>query len=128
MLRQNRAGLHKESGFLILLLVPLLLGMTKWDYRIRVEDKMEIKCTQVFKGKCIVKEYRGRDDNSYAILSGEPDMINEVIPDAIELDPICIPTWCDLPLQSCDLPPLTGGVDSCGDPCSKPSPEWPNCN
>lgn len=39
----------------------------------------------------------------------------------------CVATYCSLPLQSCDLPLLTGGVDSCGNPCSKPSLEWPNC-
>lgn len=124
MRKQNRAG-HKESGFLILLLVPILLGMTKWDYRIRVDDKMEIKCTQVFNGECIVKEYRHKDDNSYTILSGEP--IEEVTEPTEPTEPECIPTWCNLPIQSCDLPPLTGGTDSCGNPCSKPSPEFPNC-
>jgi len=39
----------------------------------------------------------------------------------------CIPEWCSLPVQDCSLPPLTGGTDSCGEPCSKPSPEWPHC-
>lgn len=44
-----------------------------------------------------------------------------------EPEPVCIPEWCDLPMQSCDLPPLTGGTDSCGQPCSKPSEQWSNC-
>ena len=39
----------------------------------------------------------------------------------------CKPTWCDLPLQYCNLPPLTDGTDECGFPCSKPSTQWPNC-
>ena len=47
--------------------------------------------------------------------------------DMCNLEPKCIAEWCDLPLQDCDLPPLTGGTDSCGEPCSKPSTEWPNC-
>ncbi len=42
-------------------------------------------------------------------------------------EPVCVPEWCSLPVQDCTLPPLTGGTDSCGAPCSKPSPEWPNC-
>jgi hypothetical protein len=45
----------------------------------------------------------------------------------ISEEPECIPEWCDLPVQDCNLPPLTGGTDSCGNPCTKPSPEWPNC-
>jgi len=40
----------------------------------------------------------------------------------------CKPTWCDLPLQDCGLPPLTNGTDECGFPCSKPSTQWPGCN
>jgi len=50
----------------------------------------------------------------------------------IESEPIpdpnvCIPEWCSLPVQDCSLPPLTGGKDSCGEPCSKPSEIWKNC-
>ena len=43
------------------------------------------------------------------------------------IEPDCLPTWCNLPMQSCDLPPLTNGTDSCGNSCSKPSLEWPAC-
>ena len=39
----------------------------------------------------------------------------------------CYPEWCSLPLQDCDLPPRTDGIDSCGEPCSKPSPMYPYC-
>ncbi|MCK5580811.1 MAG: right-handed parallel beta-helix repeat-containing protein, partial [Candidatus Omnitrophica bacterium] len=39
----------------------------------------------------------------------------------------CVPTWCDLPLIECGQTPLTGGTDSCGNSCTKPSEEWPNC-
>ena len=51
----------------------------------------------------------------------EPILDPEPIPNG------CIPTWCSLPIQKCSLPPLTGGIDSCGNPCSKPSEQWPNC-
>lgn len=40
--------------------------------------------------------------------------------------PSCIPQWCDVPLQQCDLPSLSGH-DSCGNVCYKPSVQWPNC-
>lgn len=51
----------------------------------------------------------------------ECSYINEIT------EPECVAIWCDLPIQSCDLPPLTGGTDSCENECSKPSPQWPNC-
>ncbi|MBN1869509.1 MAG: right-handed parallel beta-helix repeat-containing protein, partial [Candidatus Omnitrophica bacterium] len=38
----------------------------------------------------------------------------------------CVPTWCDAPLIECDQTPITG-TDSCGNTCTKPSEEWPNC-
>ena len=40
--------------------------------------------------------------------------------------PSCTPTWCSAPLIPCDQTPITG-VDSCGNICTKPSAEWPNC-
>jgi hypothetical protein len=41
-------------------------------------------------------------------------------------EPTCTPTWCSAALIPCDQTPITG-VDSCGNVCTKPSPEWPNC-
>ena len=58
----------------------------------------------------------------------EWDTIEPPVEPPIEPPPdTCVPEWCGLPIQDCDLPPLTDGTDSCGDTCSKPSPEWPNC-
>ena len=59
----------------------------------------------------------------------KPEPLPEPIPEPLPAPTPegCIATWCSLPIQKCSLPPLTGGTDSCGNPCSKPSTEWPNC-
>ena len=57
----------------------------------------------------------------------DSEPIPEPTPEPIPDPDVCVPEWCSLPMQDCSLPPLTDGHDSCGNHCSKPSPEWPNC-
>jgi len=59
----------------------------------------------------------------------EPDPVPDPAPepDPAPVPPLCVPEWCAIPVQDCNLPPLEGGTDSCGEPCSKPSVDWPNC-
>jgi len=126
MRNQIKVRLHKELGFLILL--PLLMGMTPLDaqqmyYDLNCtatpqvgEECVQIACAEVAD---MVKFYVVEWD------TGGP-VIPPVEPPPTD-PPDCIPTWCSLPLQDCELPPRTDGFDSCGNPCSKPSPEWPNC-
>ena len=104
-LSNNRAGLHKEVG-LLLSMVLLFAGCTvcpvletdpsRYQCRTDPNDPLAWGCT--------------KDDTRFACRKTT-----------------CVPEWCDLPLQSCGLEPLTEGTDSCGFPCSKPSTQWPNC-
>lgn len=49
-----------------------------------------------------------------------------VVPPPVTEEPGCVPEWCDAPLIPCDQMPITG-TDSCGNACTKPSAQWPNC-
>src|SRR3990167_8946680 len=59
-----------------------------------------------------------RWDRAYVV--GFREIVEAITP------PACVPEWCDAPLVNCTDTPITG-TDSCGNPCSKPSAEWPNC-
>lgn len=71
------------------------------------DENGEWQCVPLSGGKTFTCQYEGFTTET------EPD--------------VCEPQWCSLPVQDCLLPPLTGGTDSCGEPCSKPSLEWGNC-
>lgn len=99
--QKNRAGLIKESGFLVLLLLIGGCGLSEKDpsrYQCETdkENPLVWRCT--------------KDTKRFTCETST-----------------CVPTWCDLPLQACGLEPLTGGTDECGFPCSKPSTQWSNC-
>ena len=67
-------------------------------------------------------------ENGYYWYNNTCNLVQEpVVPDPEPESEACVPTWCDLPLIECGQTPLTGGTDSCGNPCAKPSAEWPNC-
>lgn len=89
---------------------------TEWDYKMQKEGYV-LHCAEVLNDECLTMRWVLPEDSktyeNYAI--------------EVEEEPSCIPEWCSLPLQDCSLPQLTGGTDSCGQPCSKPSIEWPNC-
>lgn len=106
-LSNNRAGLHKESGLVFLLLLVFLMGCasmcpvletdpSRYQCRADKDNELKWKCT--------------KDDTRFSCEKTT-----------------CVPEWCDLPIQDCSLPPLTDGTDSCGFPCSKPSSQWTNC-
>ncbi len=131
MRNQIKARLYKELGFLVaflLLTTTASAEMNKWKYKIITEKKMIIKCTQTIDDECITWNWVKRSEQCTTKMIIGENPIEIRIPDNGELPPpVCIPTWCDLPLQDCSLSPLTGGTDSCGDPCTKPSILWPNC-
>jgi hypothetical protein len=108
-LSNDRAGLHKGLG---ILLITLLLSSctyipeSHWDCTYP-DDEGNWSCKSTH-ADSLGREFFCHDD---AYVKPDP----------------CVPEWCDLPIQDCSLPPLTGGTDSCGNPCTKPSPEWPNC-
>lgn len=54
-----------------------------------------------------------------------PEPTPNPTPDPIP--PSCIAEWCSAPIQDCSIEQPLTGVDSCGNQCSKPSAEWPNC-
>jgi hypothetical protein len=105
-LSNNRAGLHKEVGFLALILIAgcTMAPVKNWDCTYP-DDAGKWSCSSLQSDRIMYCQ-----DESYVVI------------------PACIPEWCSLPMQSCDLPPLTGGTDSCGEPCEKPSEAWPNCH
>lgn len=114
---------------LILLFIPFLMGMTFDEAHTLYHDLNCNATPSTVEGECTkVSCARVTEMATMYVVewdTGEPP----IPPPEPTLPPVpsCIATWCNLPLQSCDLPPLTGGVDSCGQPCSKPSPEFKNC-
>ena len=59
-------------------------------------------------------------------LSPAPECAVPIEWDNITGTPACVPEWCNAPLIKCGQTPIAG-VDSCGDVCTKPSAQWPNC-
>ena len=122
--------IRKCSAFLTVCLALLLcMGMTPQEAQQMYYDLNCIATPSEIEGEC-VKVVCTDVQEMVTFYVAEWDMGEPPVP-PVEPPPIeppdCIPTWCSLPLQDCELPPLTGGVDSCGNPCTKPSPEWPNC-
>lgn len=98
--------------WLLLLILPMLMGMTPQEAEVIYTDL-----------ECYVEVNNETGCNKYKC----PKLQDAILHYDESWDSKCIPEWCNLPLQDCSLPPLTGGKDSCGEPCSKPSPEWSHC-
>ena len=105
-------------------------GMTETDLKMQ-ESGHNLYCTELINNVCLTHQWLLEKPTGYTLFEAdetEPIQTEPVsIPDVVEPIPTCVATWCDLPIQACGLPPLTGGTDSCGNPCSKPSVEWTNC-
>lgn len=123
----NRAGLITVGQQVLLCLVAFLLfavlGLAGCENKVYAQDLTEEQIKDFYHNlQCKVTEFNEQ---------GRPTCIK-----CYNLDEFiihwkeqwdCMPQWCDLPVQDCSLPPLTGGKDSCGNTCSKPSLLWPNC-
>jgi len=103
--------------------IPFLLGMTLQEAETIYRDMGCYVVDQAADGcnnfKCVKV--------GVALVDYKPEWDEPIIIPEPEPEPSCIPTWCSLKIQDCDLPPLTGGMDSCGNPCTKPSETWENC-
>lgn len=104
--------------YLLFLIIPFLMGMTSEEAK---QLYIDLEC-QIISTETCEKGVSCKGLFDVALY-------HDASWDEPEPNPtVCIPTWCSLELQDCSIEtPLTGGTDSCGEPCSKPSPEWPNC-
>ena len=84
------------------------------------------ECTKNF--DCTVPDEQGKwsCDPLFAGRSWSCQYDDMVEPEPVPEPPSCSPFWCDAPLISCTATPIKG-TDSCGNICTKPSPEWPKC-